>query len=108
MPLYNIIVFRIFPYHHKLLLMTLIILHREILLTQLCSEFDNSAKHITSIDLLDAQVKLSEISNLAHDPKKVLENVEVSTLEEAKLIEHQNTDHSIDTGLEVEETKTYK
>ena len=108
MPLYCTIVFRISPYHHKLILVILIILHRKFFLTQLCSEFDNSAKHITSIDLMDAQVKMSKISNLAYDPKMVLDNVEVSTLEEAKPIEHENVGLSIDTGLEVEETKTYK
>ena len=57
---------------------------------------------------MDAQVKMSKISNLAYDPKMVLDNVEVSTLEEAKPIEHENVGLSIDTGLEVEETKTYK
>ena len=81
---------------------------QQILLTQLCSEFDNSAEHITAIDVMIAQVKLSEFSDLANDPKKIPDEVENPTVEEAKLIKHENVDLSIDISLEVEKMNTYK
>ena len=57
---------------------------------------------------MDAQVKLSEFLDLANDPKMVPGKVDDSTVEEAKLTEHENAEISIDTNLKVEETKVYK
>ena len=76
--------------------------------TQLCSEFDSCAEHITTIDVMNARVKLSEGSELTNDSKMVPEEIDNPTVEEAQHTEHENAALSVDTGLEVEETKTYK
>ena len=81
---------------------------QENLITQLCLEFDSSAEHITAIDVMNARVKFSEGSDLGNDPKMVPEEVDDPTVEEAKHSEYENAAFSIDTGLEVEETKAYK
>ena len=80
---------------------------QEISVTQLCSEFGSSVEDITAIDVMNAQVKLSEGSGLANDPKLIPEEIDPA-VEEAQHTEHENAAVFVDTNLEVEETKAYK
>ena len=57
---------------------------------------------------MNARVKLSKGLELANDSKMIPEEVDDPTVEEAQHTEHENATHSVDTGLEVEETKAYK
>lgn len=84
-------------------------------LTQLCSSFEKSAEHISSVDLMDVQeVKISEFSDLSSDLRIVPVKDDEPILEETKLTKHKNAELPknlkaiINFGLEIEETTSNK